>query len=156
MIHTQIDSKEAQLLQDQYPALARALTWIKEEAGKLEDGNYELGDDMIGMVQSYQSRPLEQSKFESHRINVDLQYVMGGQEIMGWLHIDDLDPKNEYNEEKDVRHYHIPENYHQMTLTATNLALLFPEDGHMPKVMVSSPEDVKKIVVKIPLVLLQA
>ncbi|MEQ9221794.1 MAG: YhcH/YjgK/YiaL family protein [Cyclobacteriaceae bacterium] len=155
MIHTQIDSKEAKLLQKKYPALAKSMKWIKEEAGKLEDGNYPLGDGIIGMVQSYQTRPLEQSKFESHRVYVDLQYVSEGREIMGWLHIDDLDPKNEYNEAKDVIHYHIPESYHQMTLTATNLALLFPEDGHMPKVMVSHPGDVKKVVVKIPIELLE-
>ncbi|MBV6642852.1 MAG: YhcH/YjgK/YiaL family protein [Cyclobacteriaceae bacterium] len=155
MIHTQIDSKEAKLLQKKYPALAKSMKWIKEEAGKLEDGNYPLGDGMVGMVQSYQTRPLDQSKFESHRANVDLQYVMAGREIMGWLHINDLSPKTEFDEAKDVILYHVPENYHQMTLTATNLALLFPEDGHMPKLMVSNPEDVKKVVVKIPIELLE-
>ncbi|XOV93452.1 MAG: YhcH/YjgK/YiaL family protein [Bacteroidota bacterium] len=155
MIHTQIDSIEAKLLQKKYPALAKSMQWIKAEAAGLPDGNYELGDGMIGMVQSYQTRPLEQSKFESHRVNVDLQYVMSGREIMGWTHINDLTPKTEFDEAKDVILYQIPDSYHQMTLTATNLALLFPEDGHMPKVMVGNPEDVKKVVVKIPLVLLE-
>ncbi len=155
MIHTQIDSTESKLLQKKYPALAKAMKWIKAEAGNLADGNYPLGDDMVGMVQSYQTRPLDQSKFESHRVNVDLQYVMSGREIMGWLHINDLTPKTEFDEAKDVILYEIPKNYHQMTLTSTNLALLFPEDGHMPKVMVSQPEDVKKVVVKIPLRLLE-
>ncbi len=154
MIHTEINSQESVLLQKKYPALATAIQWIKEKAESLPEGSYPLGDGIIGMVQGYKTRPLEESKFESHIENIDIQYSISGEEIMGWEDLSKLTVKTPYNSDKDVTLYDIPEKYQQLILSPKHMVLLFPEDGHMPKLMVNQPEEVRKVVVKIAMSLL--
>ena len=142
-------------LHEQMPASPRLQTALdflmKSRLQDLPDGRIEIdGDRLYALIQSYQTIPWENAKFEAHRRYIDLQFVAAGSEAMGWCHIDGLTETVPYNEAKDVW-YGKPasDQITAVPLVAGQLAVLFPNDAHAPKLQVVKPEGVKKIVVKV-------
>ncbi len=142
-------------LNDQIPASPRLQSaWeflMKSRLQDLPDGRIEIdGEHLYALIQSYQTIPWENAKFEAHRRYIDLQYIAEGSEAMGWCHTDGMTETVPYNEFKDVW-YGKPASG-QITavpLAAGQLAVLFPNDAHAPKLQNVQPEEVKKIVVKV-------
>ena len=78
--------------------LAMAFEFIRRfQQNPLADGRYEIdGDAVYALVQSYDTVPSEQKKWESHRRYLDVQYMAVGQEAMLWAPVGTLLPKGEY------------------------------------------------------------
>ena len=53
-----------------------------------------------------------------------------------------------YNEEKDIIKYDGPADTY-VTCKPGEMAIFFPQDGHMPQLCVDEPEMVKRVVVKV-------
>ena len=52
---------------------------------KLPDGKYEItGDRVYAMISHEQGRAVSDGKLEAHRNYLDIQYVISGDESMGW------------------------------------------------------------------------
>lgn len=137
-----------------YPAIEKAdaiLTFIKKaEEEHLEDGRYELdGENLFALVQSYQSRPLEEGFMESHVLYTDLQYVVSGEECIYWNPIDELTVKEDKRPVADAIFYHIENPVNATVLKSGMFGYYMPTDGHMPSIAVGEPAAVKKIVFKI-------
>ena len=80
------------------------------------------------------------------QINIDIQYCIRGQETLGWKPRQQcVDPKGDYNEEKDVLFYNdIPDMF--FGLKENQFAIFFPEDVHAPMI---GEGNIKKLVMKV-------
>jgi YhcH/YjgK/YiaL family protein len=115
----------------------------------IEPGKYEIeGDELKASVISKHGMTAEESiaKFECHNKYIDIQVCISGTEQIGWKPRNScIDPKGEYNEEKDVMFYNdAPDMYFQ--LTAGQFAIFFPEDVHAPMI---GEGEIKKLVIKV-------
>ena len=85
--------------------------------------------------------------FEAHRKNIDIHYVLQGEERFGYAHIDTLCPTTEYNEESDYLLLAGEAAY--FTLRPGDFCIVFPEDAHIPCLTCGDTETVKKVILKI-------
>lgn len=126
-----------------------ALDFFKNNNLKnIATGKYEIyGDDIYVVIQDYQTKKLEEGKLEAHRKYIDIQYVIDGEEQIGFAKLSDTKPSTFYDEEKDI----IFLNGESQLYTATpdNFFIFYPEDAHMPSIATKEPEPVKKAVFKI-------
>ncbi len=136
-------------------AMARALFWLHHApAQELADGRIEIdGDAVYALVSSYQSAPpVDPLRFEAHRKYIDIQFVLAGQEALGWVPADRLALTSAYDAAKDVWFGTLPADQATLVrLEAGCLAVLYPEDAHAPKLALGEPAPVRKIVVKVAL-----
>lgn len=127
------------------------LSFVKRvEDDNLEDGKYEiLGDDLFAMVQTYETKPASECRFETHNKYIDVQYIREGKEVMDYKLRDKLVITEDLSETKDVIFYEETEDYTRTIIEAGSFALFLPHDGHKPGIECESIETVKKIVFKI-------
>jgi len=111
----------------------------------------EITNDIFAIEQSYNTRQLEGSLFESHIKYIDFQFIVSGEEIIEVVHTDLLEVNSEYNEEGDYSLYKTGPNSSKIIMQRGDLSIFFPKDGHMPGIQRGEiPEKVLKVVVKIP------
>lgn len=138
----------------QHAGLRKGLEFLQQSAGKeLADGRIEIdGSAVYALVQSYDSIPTDAAKYEAHRKYIDIQYIVSGSEMIGWTQINKLAVTVPYSESKDIWFGSVPASETTpVLLSAGQLAILFPDDAHAPKIAPASPAPVKKIVVKVAL-----
>jgi YhcH/YjgK/YiaL family protein len=104
------------------------------------------GDNVFALVQAYNSKPMEQGFWEAHRKYIDIQYVVSGEEKMGYANLSQLNA-SEYDAAKDFLPLHGNGSF--IRLSAGMFTLFMPADAHMPGMAVDEPSAVKKVVVKI-------
>lgn len=107
------------------------------------------GDDVFALVQSYETAPAAEKRFESHRRHIDVQYVAAGQERL--LHTDarELAIDTPYEEEGDIVFYSDPGFSSSILLRTGEFVILHPDDAHKPGCMAGGRDPVKKVVVKV-------
>ena len=110
----------------------------------LADGNYEIkGEDVYAIVQSYTTKP--EGKLEAHRLYVDIQYLISGEEKIGHALLANQQIATDYV--KDIIFYEgSPQAY--ITLKEGEFAVLAPADLHAPCLTLKTPCEVRKVVVK--------
>ena len=84
---------------------------------------------------------------EAHWKYMDIQYIVKGQEVMGWADLADCSIEGEFNEEKDIGMYSGDFSY--ITVKEGMCYVAFPEDAHMPGRHLDVPNDFVKVVVKL-------
>ena len=137
-----------------YPkAIVRALDFLKNTDLKaLPGGRHAIeGDMMYANVDDVETKLFETTKPESHRNYVDIQFMVCGEENMGFF-VDKglVKPLESYperdcyfyaNESVDEGHIHCPEGYY---------TVFFPSDIHRPLLAVNDkPIKIRKVVVKV-------
>ncbi|MCD4824599.1 MAG: YhcH/YjgK/YiaL family protein [Phycisphaerae bacterium] len=129
--------------------IAAALTYLAEtDFTSLPDGRDEIqGDEVFAIVQRYQTKPLEQGKWEAHRKYIDVQGVIEGQERIGFGDVTDMRVVEEYCPESDL--VFLDGSGEFVTLSPGMFMLLFPHEAHMPCITSGQPSQVTKVVVKI-------
>ena len=115
------------------------------DVGKRVDVN----DNFYYSVQSYDTRPTEECKLESHRKYIDIQVMISGEESMDIADISRLTLKEEYNEEKDVMFWNIPTRMSKTTLLSGDCIVLYPETAHRGAQNIEETKHVLKIVGKV-------
>ncbi len=100
-------------------------------------------------MQEYTTIPWEECAFEAHDQYFDIQYVVSGRELFGYVKREDLKEKAPYDSEKDLVFFEEPERSGQILLEAGDLAVVPPEDAHKPRCIAGEKCRVKKIVVKV-------
>jgi biofilm protein TabA len=135
------------------PNMQRALDFLRQVRGRdLPDGRVEIdGDRVFSLVQSYQTVAADDPVLcEAHRKYIDVQYVAAGQEVIAWASTDHLTVTADYDETKEAWFGTLPAaDTTFVRLAAGELAVLYPTDGHAPRLAASAPAAVKKIVVKV-------
>ena len=134
--------------------LAKAFAWLKTTDLKALDPDQTIviDDNRIkAMIQAYDSIKPADGSFEAHRMYIDIQIVVTGQEIMYWSPASELTSvKTPYNYEKDAIFFEEPKHSIPMLFRENDFAVFFPSDGHKPRCQAAGkPEKVRKIVVKV-------
>lgn len=118
---------------------------------KLEPGKYEIdGDNLYYIVQFYDTKPLDESRFEAHQKYIDVQFMASGNEMIGYTPLeDDLKSCGEYSEDSDVELFEQPREFTLTKFGPGMFAIFYPEDAHMPCIRLDETENVCKVVFKV-------
>ena len=144
--------KNAKMYYGVNPKFEKAFEFIKKAVeGNFEVGKYEIDSkEIYASIQSYDSKTLENAKFEGHKNYIDVQYIVEGRETMGCVEISKAKEKNEYNAEKDVTIYECSDIASYSVTEEGDFCIFFPNDIHAPGVAYNNePSKVIKIVVKV-------
>ena len=113
----------------------------------LEPKTVELSGGNRFFIQQVTTRPAEGATFEAHRNYLDVQYILEGEEYVGWAPLETVTEDVPYSSEKDIGFYTGPAEIFRVT--AGNCYVVFPEDAHMPGMHLDAPKSLKKIVIKL-------
>ena len=120
---------------------------------KLDNGKYEIdGENIFVSVQDYNTKPESEGKFETHKKYADIQFIIKGEEKIGYTDVTNCTNLTNYDEEKDIEFLknNEPENHFAFAKEGDFLIFL-PQDAHMPCISICDSSYVKKAVVKIKL-----
>ncbi|HAZ03504.1 MAG: hypothetical protein A2W90_13860 [Bacteroidetes bacterium GWF2_42_66] len=131
--------------------IAIALKYIAEtDFSGIEKGKYVIDGDLIyAVVNEYETKPEADSKIEAHRKYIDVQFIVSGEEAMGYAPLTNQEPNVAYNDEKDFAFYNVPVT--RLTFEPGMFAIYYPHDLHQPGVSTGKTSTVKKVVVKVKL-----
>lgn len=131
-----------------HPAFAAAFRFLaRPDLAQLPAGRVEIdGERMYANVDDAEGRGEEGAKLEAHRRYIDIQYVVSGDERMGWRELARCGrPEDAFKPERDIGFYldrpdvwfDVPPGY---------FAIFWPDDAHAP---LAGRGPVRKIVVKV-------
>ena len=138
------------------PRLRSILSYLEQTlTSPPADGRYELDDGAYAGVSSYVTKDAGASRFEAHRKFIDVQFMLAGEESIWVAEAQALRLTEAYSDERDVAFFAPPARSHKLEMTTGSFAVFFPENAHMPGVQLDAPASVRKIVVKVPVRMLQ-
>jgi len=133
------------------PLMKAAFDFLqKHQDGKLKDGEHEIdGRRIYAIVMEIGTREQKDAIWESHRQYIDIQYVVSGNERMGWVHLDHVKDHvtMQYDATKDAALYQGDGTW--LDVKAGEFAVFGPSDVHAPAIRTKGCEKVRKIVVKV-------
>jgi YhcH/YjgK/YiaL family protein len=91
----------------------------------------------------------EALRWETHREYVDLQYVVGGGEIIEWAPAAKLTAESAYDGQTDLQFYAPAAADESLFMSEGLFVFVFPSDGHKPMVADGCNRQVHKVVAKI-------
>jgi YhcH/YjgK/YiaL family protein len=107
------------------------------------------GSALFALVQTYETKPIQEGKLESHKKYVDIQYILEGEEFMGYAPLGTQPVSKPFDPEKDIGFY---DGEAWFTRFRKGMfAIFFPQDAHLPGRHTDKATHVKKIVLKIEL-----
>lgn len=118
---------------------------------QIDDGRYSiLGVDVYANIESYQTKAIEHTRYESHRKFIDIQYMIHGKEQIAVTDVSELSIEEPYNENKDIAFYKDSLAGRKYTIMDGEFLVILPEEAHRPCIAVSEAcMFVKKMVIKI-------
>ena len=124
-------------------------TFLAEhDAASLPPGNYQLDTGITANVSEY--APGEGSKFEAHRLYIDLQYVVSGNELIEIIPLADVRESTGY--QPDIEFFAEQASASsELVMNSGTFAVFAPHDAHRPGIK-HTASTVRKIVFKIPVV----
>jgi YhcH/YjgK/YiaL family protein len=112
----------------------------------LPDGRHEiLGDRVYAMIAHEKGLKASDALLEGHRKYIDIQYVISGDESMGWAPRGGLVSSTEYDAEKDLEFFE-GEPDSLMRVPPGSFAVFLPTDAHLPLI---GNGPIHKVVVKV-------
>lgn len=113
---------------------------------ELPDGKYEImGDHVFALVARENGRAVSDGELEGHRNYIDIQYVISGDESMGWSPREGLIHSVEYDAEKDLEFFQ-GEPQSLVRVPPGSFAVFLPTDAHLPLLGEGA---IHKVVVKV-------
>jgi YhcH/YjgK/YiaL family protein len=88
-------------------------------------------------------------KWETHREYIDLQYILGGGEVIEWAPAAKLVADVAYDEKTDFQFYAPAEADALLRMQDGLFTFLFPADGHKPLVADGANSHIHKAIAKI-------
>ncbi|QJW49011.1 YhcH/YjgK/YiaL family protein [bacterium BFN5] len=138
-------------------ALQKGLKYLTATNVKqLPVGRYDIeGDNLFALVSNYKPQPQEHCKAETHVKYIDIQFIVSGEELMGysaWSTAHEI--LEDCSAERDAIFYKTVDNESNVLLSEGTYAILFPWDVHRPCGLGAYGGEVKKVVLKIAMDLL--
>jgi len=129
--------------------LAAAFNYlISANLNTIEVGKYEIeGSEVFAMVSEYKPKNEADAKWEAHQNYADVQYIVSGEEKLGYAPLETMEIKEAYNPDKDIIILNGSGDY--ITATPGTFLVFFPHDAHQPCVTTGLDCTVKKVVVKV-------
>jgi len=143
--------ENAHLYAGLHARFAKASEILKDKSlTKKEDGKYTVdGDKIYYTIQRYKTKLTHEDKLEAHRKYIDIQFLLSGEEILGYAPVKNLTVAEEYNSEKDIAFFEKPKGFTKLFLEPGLFCILFPDDAHLPCCQLDKPSEVRKVVIKI-------
>ncbi|TLX76562.1 DUF386 domain-containing protein [Labilibacter sediminis] len=114
----------------------------------IEPGKYNVdGDNIFAIVSEYNTKEHKDAKPEAHERYLDIQYVVKGEELIGYAPLEDQEVMINYDADKDLVFYKAETSL--VKLNEGMFAVFFPTDIHAPGMKIEESKPVKKVVVKI-------
>ncbi len=137
----------SQLLYPLHPSFEQAFTFLRStDLTTLPNGKISIdGDAIYALVQEYQTKPVDQGKWESHQRYIDIQYIVSGVELINYQNLSSMKMGN-YDSERDFQS--MTGEGQMVELSAGSFMVFFPQDAHMPGLVKNTSSLVKKVVVK--------
>ena len=107
------------------------------------------GDKVFARVLRPGTGGREDFRWEAHREYIDLQYILGGGEVIEWTPAESLVAEGAYEVATDFQYYAPASADALLTMHDGLFTFLFPQDGHKPLVSDGKNKEVHKVVVKI-------
>ena len=131
------------------PDIYEGLKFLRQVSPDLAHGTYQISPRVKAIVSEYETKVKNDVGYEAHRKNIDIQYLLKGEERVACLPLEKLKETKPYSEEKDAAFFTASIQPQEMTLGDGYFAIFFPQDGHMPQLSVDRQMMVKKVVVKV-------
>jgi biofilm protein TabA len=131
-----------------HPRLKKGLDYLLEnDLHALAAGTYEIEDDKVFVIiQEYETKLSEQCRWESHYRYSDIQYIIQGEEKMGYTNTENTQVV-EANKDKDLMF--LEGNGDLFLVKEGSFAIFTPQDAHRPCICTNQPQYIKKAVVKV-------
>ena len=119
---------------------------------KLEDGTYNISDELFYILATYNTiSNIGEKPAEAHRKYIDFQYIIYGEEKLGYADIKNPRMSQElYNEKSDVEFFSRIDSEGFIILKKGMYAVFFPEDVHRPGISIKETRGVRKAIFKLP------
>lgn len=121
------------------------------ESGKahnLAPGRHELdGNQLFVNIEQYDTKPVDEGKWEAHRRYADIQLILSGAERMDYAPVDTLKEVAAYDPAKEAAFFEGEGT--PLIVDAGMFAVFFPHDAHRPNLAPGEPAPVRKAVAKI-------
>ena len=125
------------------------LLFLQQASPDIAIGTYQINPRVKAIVSEYETKVKNEVGYEAHRKNIDIQYLLKGEERVACVPVEKLKETKPYSEEKDAAFFTASVQSMEMTLGDGYFAIFFPQDGHMPQLSMDEPKMVKKVVVKV-------
>ncbi len=114
-------------------------------------GKHILSDSIYVNIEEYNTKVINDAKFESHDKYIDIQLLLSGTESIYYTSRDGLSILNPYDTSRDITFYSDNvEKYPSITLDGSDFMMIFPHEAHAPQVSIDNfPQKVLKVVAKI-------
>lgn len=131
------------------PGLGQAIDYIKtHDLSTFSEGRYDIaGDKLFVNIQVYMTKDIENARLEAHDKYIDLQFIIEGEEIIGYAPRAGLSEPTEMRPENDISFYDAA--FDGCLLKKGMFGVYFPQDAHAPCIAVDEKRLVKKAVFKI-------
>ncbi len=115
------------------------------------DGEHEIdGRNLFVRVMSYEPKPAQENKFETHRLHADVQYMARGIELMQVCPTDQLKPITEYDAKGDFHFFTSNGCITDLCVRQGEFTFFYPGEAHRPSCLYQNTRcSVKKLVFKI-------
>lgn len=135
------------------PPWGRAFEYLSSLSRQSEEITYLSlqGDDIYASIVTYQTCKPDESVLEAHDEYIDIQMSLINGEAIEWFPRQNLEIKKSYCPDRDRTLYIRPDIVPVRIYNLPNLfTVLYPNDAHMPKLMIEdSPKFVRKVVIKV-------
>ena len=132
-----------------HPGFAAAFAFLRRpDLGGKADGRHAInGERVYALLQTYDTRPWADGFLEVHRRFIDIQFLLAGEEQIGYAPLAGQPVREAYREDKDIAF--LDGAAEPLRLRPGVFAVFFPHDAHMPGRAVGAPARVRKAVVKV-------
>jgi YhcH/YjgK/YiaL family protein len=129
--------------------IEKAFKYIREtDLKNIKPGKYEIdGENIFALISEYKTKSETEGKLEAHKKYIDVQYVISGEEQMGYVPLNGQQILEPYKEENDIIFFTGDKSFTKVS--AGMFAIFFPEDVHMPGIQTGDSSIVKKLVIKV-------
>ncbi len=129
----------------------KAIGFARDAAAGLPDGVHLIdGERLKANVESYETKPAEARRFESHRLYGDVQVMLQGEERQDFADVDDAVSDGGYLADRDVEFFQVPASYTPVHLRPGCFVVYQPGELHRPGVApADAPQPVRKVCMKI-------
>ena len=128
----------------------KAFEFLKNnDIGNMELGRHDIdGDKVYILVQQYVSKTIDHCGLEAHSKYADVHYVAEGFEYLGYTSLERAGkPITAYDPKADAVFFEKECQY--ILLQKDDIAIVFPEDAHMPQKRALVPTSVRKACIKV-------
>lgn len=132
------------------PDIYEGLKFLRQVSPDIAVGTHQINPRVKAIVSEYDTKKVNEHGFEAHRKNIDIQYLLKGEERIACYPVEKLTVTEPYDEEKDAAFYSAEGiKAQELTIGDGYFAVFYPQDAHMPQLCVAEPMMVKKVVIKV-------